>query len=129
MRTCCTRTKIRRLSRFRIAITASLTFLAFACNGCTVIHLDKADGESLVQRHFGVLSIKMNPARSPQVIETTGLGVISMQDEVTVGYQSATKVLLGRDCHTVFVIKNQEQFAAAQELARTVSPVCKIRVN
>ncbi len=104
-----------------LTLVAALMF-----GGCAIVHIDSADGRTTVQKHFGVLGIKVEPAKGTQVVEATGVGLTVMQNSMTLGYQDVNTVQLGRDCLAAFIINNKEQLLNAEKVAREVSSVCAV---
>ena len=97
----------------------------FALAGCATVHIEGDDGEVRVERHFGLLSVRLQPQRRSLLAETTALGVVNAWDGFTLGYYDASLVALsGNDCRIVLWAQSLGQVSELRRLLDGRGDVC-----
>ena len=105
---------------------ACLALAVFGLVACARIEIREADGQLKIERHFGVISIRLEPGTAAQVVESNGIGVMSDGRALVVGYFDSHLALLGSDCRVVLWIEEREHLVTAHELFGGDTEVCAI---
>ena len=93
--------------------------------GCTQITVHEADGQVRFEERLGFVQLHTQPGRAPQIIQARGLGVITHEDDVTIGYyDSDLTVLPTDDCRIIAWIDNDTSLEAIKEITALGDTVC-----
>lgn len=114
------RAVLRRLRR-----VAGFVVIA-ALVGCAEVTVQSGNGQVRVERHFGILSIDLNPGTDAQLLKSTGFGLMQHGRGVTFGYQDMELAILGADCRLVLWIENRAQLVDVRELLGNRSDLCLV---
>ena len=66
-------------------------------SGCTQVTIIGADGEVTMENGIGIIKLETHPGRLPQIIRSTGFGIVTLNGGVTIGYHSSDIAILPTD--------------------------------
>lgn len=99
-------------------------FLALTCSACTVVEVHSGDGQVHIERHLGFVSLELPPDAPSRVVHLTGVGLVSLGSDTTLGYADATLVALGYDCRLLVWMDNPDQIDHLRRLVGTTDDIC-----
>ena len=104
--------------------------LCAVVSGCTQITVIGADGEVTTEIGFGIAKIETDPGRLPQIVRSTGFGIISRDGGVTIGYHSAEIAILPTDdCRIVVWLEEGQSPETLKQITEQNEDVCVIDRN
>jgi hypothetical protein len=89
-----------------------------------VVEVHSGDGQVRIERHLGFVSLELPPDAPSRVVRLTGVGLVSLGFDTTVGYADATLVTLGYDCRLLVWIDNPGQLDHLRSLVGTTDDIC-----
>lgn len=102
------------------------SFLAVACSACTVVEIHSGDGQVRIERHLGFVSLELPPDAPSRVVRLTGVGLVSLGFDTTLGYADATLVTLGSECRLLVWIDRPDQIEHLRSLVGATEDLCMV---
>lgn len=101
--------------------------LVAAITGCTRVTVTGADGATVSNTRFGVVSVNANPSQVPQIVTVEGFGVMSENGGVTVGYRSSQLVALPvDDCRAVLFVEPGTSETLIEQFKTSLPGACVV---
>ncbi len=98
--------------------------------GCTQVTVVGADGEVTMENGVGIIKLETHPNRRPQIIRSTGFGIISSNGGVTIGYHTSDIVILPTDdCRIVVWLEEGQSLEILEQITAQSDDVCVIDDN
>ncbi|MDX1423413.1 MAG: hypothetical protein R3322_09755 [Kiloniellales bacterium] len=95
--------------------------------GCTQITVVGADGEVTTENGVGIVKLEAHPNRQPQIIRSTGFGIVSHDGRLTIGYHASDIALLpSDDCRIVVWLEEGQSLEAIQDIVAENDDICVI---
>lgn len=110
------------------AMPAALALLA-VLSGCAQVTIRSGDGTVVESSRLGILSLETKPGTTAQLVDLRGVGVVSQNGGVTLGYLASRHALLPTtDCRIVIWVDEGavEQPRALQDLLANRSDICAV---
>ena len=99
-------------------------------SGCTQVTVVGADGEVTTDYGIGIIKLETHPNRRPQIIRSTGIGIISRDGGVTIGYHASDIAILPTDdCRIVVWLEEGQSPEILKQIAAQNDDVCVIDNN
>lgn len=98
--------------------------------GCTQVTVVGADGEVTMENGVGIIKLETHPNRRPQIIRSTGFGIISSNGGVTIGYHTSDIAILPTDdCRIVVWLEEGQSLEILEQITAQSDDVCVIDDN
>jgi hypothetical protein len=95
--------------------------------GCTRIVVHEGDGAVRIEDEIGFVRLTTRPGRQPQIIRSEGLGIISRDGAMTIGYFSSDMAVLPRDdCRIVVWLEKDTVPELLDEILARGEPICPV---
>jgi len=111
--------KINDMFSIRLAVFISIIVVT---TGCAQIEIHGTDGTTQIKRHAGVLHIDVT-GTSSQMISATGVGLLTIERETTLGWYSIRMLAMKNDCRLVMWVDDPDQVKALMQMLET-SALC-----
>lgn len=108
---------------FRV-VRLIVAVLLLLSTGCTTVMIQKDDGATSVERHFGWTSIRMSPTTQAMVAKVKSVGVLNSPMGLSVGAARMNIAALPMDCRLVVWLEQPQQVEELRAQLSDVKDVC-----
>ena len=98
------RTLVARLHRF-----AWLPLVVAMLTGCATVSITDQSGTTRVERHFGLISIELDPTTTAVVAEANSFGYLGGPMGISLGVGQSRIAALPKDCRLVLWLEHPDQ--------------------
>jgi hypothetical protein len=99
--------------------------LASLLGACTTVRIEAGPDDVRIERHFGLLGVRLASPHRSLVAEMSGFGVLSAPGSLSLGYASLRFASLGPDCRVVLWLAPGERLPLETlDRLRQVAGVC-----
>jgi len=113
-----------------IARHATLAAIAL-CSSCAIVEIHSNDGADVrIDRHLGIVSISVDPARGPAYLDSHVFGVMNSFEGFAAGYRRASFLFAAPgSCQLTLWIKSDEQLVLLDDFLARHSDVCRVNAS
>ena len=92
--------------------------------GCAVVKIQQSDGEVLVERSVGFVSVHVSPGKNPIISESTTIGLAHRDRGFSVGYFQESLAAFPDSCHLILWVENEQQIETLKDLVGDLDHLC-----
>lgn len=103
---------------------AAIGLLSLLLGGCAVVEINSGDGAARIERHAGVLMVKIDPSDTSHIVEASGVGLITDPGGTTLGYGTSRYVAFANGCQLVVFSDNAAQSRKLKQAIPELGKAC-----